>query len=235
VRTWPDVVEVVSSRATLRALQRVGEARLKSAMADVSKQIHRVEEAGGAPSPSSFEQDQSREAEHYRAALLEYQSVQLTLPTMVIEGSLTLRRPSMTVEILWLGRGHTDGDLWIHVPERRVLITGDSLTAGFPFMSDSYPYEWIDVLGAAAELDFDFAITGHGPVIEGKDVFEVWRSYFRDLLELTSTAYAEGETVEALSARVSARLMDMYRHQFPDGLEGLLAAHVQKAYEVIAF
>src|SRR5256884_8685363 len=106
-----------------------------------------------------------REAEAYFG---ELKSMQVTLPTMTFDRSLIPHRRSRTVEILWLGGAHTDGDVWGFLPKEKVLVTGDGLHGWTPFMGDSYPYDWIRTLDAAEELEFDYAIGGQGGVIQGK-------------------------------------------------------------------
>ena len=94
--------------------------------------------------------------------------MQITLPTMTFDRSLILHRKSRTVEILWLGRAHTDGDVFVFLPKEKVLVTGDALHGWTPYMGDSYPFDWIKTLDVAEKLDFDYAIGGHGEVMRGK-------------------------------------------------------------------
>lgn len=137
-----------------------------------------------------------------------------------------------TVEILWLGRAHTDGDLFVFLPAERVLATGDALHGWTPTMRDSYPYEWIQTLDAAEKLDFEYVIGGHGEVIHGKQKFELWKQYFRDLLESTTAAYVEGATMEEAKKRVSESLTAKYGDKF-DHFSQNVAGDVAKAYQVI--
>lgn len=62
---------------------------------------------------------------------------------MTVDSRLILHRESRTVEILWLGRAHTDGDLFVFLPKEKVLASGDAPHGWTPTMRDSYPYEWI--------------------------------------------------------------------------------------------
>jgi glyoxylase-like metal-dependent hydrolase (beta-lactamase superfamily II) len=71
------------------------------------------------------------------------------------------------------GRGHTNGDVFITFPERRVLHTGDMLTNGAPFIDYSAggsAVAWTDTLRAALKLEFDVVIPGHGPVMKRADI-----------------------------------------------------------------
>jgi len=77
-------------------------------------------------------------------------------------------------------------------------------------------------------------IGGHGDVIEGKEKFELWKQYFRDLLAETAQAYAEGATEEEAEKRVSKFLTAKYAAKFPPTFAQRVAANVAKAYRVIA-
>jgi glyoxylase-like metal-dependent hydrolase (beta-lactamase superfamily II) len=80
------------------------------------------------------------------------------------------------VEIAHIGRGHTDGDLVVVVPDADVLFVGDLIESAGPpsFGSDSVPDEWpatVDgVIGlmTAATL----AIPGHGEPVDREFVFQ---------------------------------------------------------------
>jgi hypothetical protein len=81
-------------------------------------------------------------------------------------------------------------------------------------MGDSYPYDWIRTLDAAEKLDFQHVIGGHGNVIEGKEKFELWKQYFRDLLGETAQAYSEGASEEDAEKSVSKLLTAKYAAKF---------------------
>jgi cyclase len=161
--------------------------------------------------------------------------MQITLPTMTFDRSLILHRKSRTVEILWLGRAHTDGDVFVFLPKERVLVTGDALHGWTPYMGDSYPYDWIKTLDVAEKLDFDYALGGHGEVMRGKQTFELWKQYFSDLLDQTATAYADGATLDQAKRRVSDYLVSKYAAKFDPKFPQSVDSNVIKAYQVVAF
>ena len=144
-------------------------------------------------------------------------------------------RGSRTVEILWLGRAHTDGDVFAFLPKEKVLVTGDALHGWTPYMGDSYPYDWIKTLDVAEKLDFDYVIAGHGDVMRGKETFELWKQYFSDLLEHTAAAYADGASLEQAKKRVSDYLISKYATKFDPKFSQSVGSNVIKAYQVIAF
>ncbi len=89
-------------------------------------------------------------------------------PTMTLAERMTLHRGGHEIQLLWFGRGHPPGDVVVFLPERRVLVTGDLIPFGLPFMGDGFP-EWGDTIRAVAELDFEVVLPGHGPPFEGRE------------------------------------------------------------------
>lgn len=233
--SWPAGVEIISSEATRESIEQRGVPRVKRELVTMPQDIDKLRsELEKASDAKQREQIQSNlhQAEEY---LAELKSMQVTLPTMTFDHSLILHRDSRTVEILWLGKAHTDGDVFVYLPKEKVLVTGDALHGWTPYMGDSYPYDWIHTLDAAEKLDFQNVISGHGDVIEGKEKFELWKQYFRDLLGETAQAYSEGATEEEAEKRVSTLLISKYASKFDPLFPRGVLANIAKAYQVIAF
>jgi cyclase len=232
--SWPAGIEIISSEATRNNIQRLGIPRIKNEIVTMPQEIAGLKtELEKAPADQkSAIQENIRQAEAYFG---ELKQMQVTLPTMTFDRSLILRRGSRTVEILWLGRAHTDGDVFVFLPNERVLVTGDALHGWTPFMGDSYPYDWIQTLDAAEKLNFDSVLGGHGDVMHGKQKFELWKQYFQDLMDRTAAAYAEGATLEQAQRTVVAFLTPKYAGQFDATFSKSVTANVTKAYQVIAF
>jgi len=233
--SWPAGIEIISSEATRNNIQRLGIPRVKHEIITMPAEIEQLKadlvKAASADQKEKITKNLS-EAEAYFG---ELKSMQVTLPTLTFDRSLILHRANRTVEILWLGRGHTDGDVWVFLPKEKVLVCGDALHGWTPFMGDSYPYDWIKTLGAAEKLDFDYAIGGHGDVMNGKQKFELWKQYFQALMDQTSAAYASGASLDDAKKSVSAALIAKYSAQFTATFPQDVGANVAKAYQVIAF
>lgn len=233
--SWPAGVEIISSEATRQNIQRIGIPRIKNEIVTMPQEIANLkrdlERATGAEQKKIIEEN-IRQAEAYFS---ELKLMQVTLPTMTFDRSLILRRGSRTVEILWLGRAHTDGDVFVFLPSEKVLVTGDALHGWTPFMGDSYPYEWIQTLDAAEKLDFNLVLGGHGDVMHGKLRFELWKQYFQDLMDRTAAAYSEGASLDQAQKTVSEFLLRKYADRFDPNFHKSVTANVTKAYQVIAF
>jgi glyoxylase-like metal-dependent hydrolase (beta-lactamase superfamily II) len=231
---WPAGVEIISSEATRQNIEQRGIPRVKREILEVPKEIEtlKADLAKAADTTKKAEiQANLRQTEAY---LAELKAMRVTLPTLTFDRSLMLYQKSRTVEILYLGKGHTDGDAVVYLPKEKVIITGDALHGWTPYMGDSYPYDWIRMLEATEKLDFDYIIGGHGDVMRGKGQFQMWEQYFRDLLAETAAAYAQGATLEETRQRVAAALVPKYTGKMPATFPQDVVGNIEKAYRVVS-
>jgi glyoxylase-like metal-dependent hydrolase (beta-lactamase superfamily II) len=89
--------------------------------------------------------------------------VVLTPPTELFDTSAALDLGDRRVELRHLGRGHTDNDVVITVPDASVLFAGDLLeNAPAPGFGDSYPIAWAETGRRLLELADGVVVPGHG-------------------------------------------------------------------------
>jgi glyoxylase-like metal-dependent hydrolase (beta-lactamase superfamily II) len=143
-----------------------------------------------------------------KAYLDELKSIQITLPTITFERSLVLHRPDRNIHILFFGKGHTRGDIVVYLPKEKVVITGDLLTDGIPFMRDAYPSQWIGTLDSVRNLDWDTALSGHGPVQKGKEQVDKLLAYMKDMVAAVKDALGKGMSLED-----AKKSIDLSKHQ----------------------
>ena len=232
---WPATAEIISSELTKEAIEHIGIPRIKNEIATLPKEIaaKRDSLAGATDSARRALSERIANDERY---LGELRAMHVSLPTVTFDHSLVIRRPATTVQILWLGRGHTDGDVVVYLPKERIIATGDLIHGGVPYMADGYPYDWIRTLDAVAQLDFDLALGGHGELLRGKEPFDVWEGYFKDLLASTADAYGAGASLEEATKQVAPGLVERWESRFPTGnrLERAVSGHIAKAYHVVS-
>ena len=233
--SWPAGVEIISSEATRANIELLGIPRVKHEIVTMPQEIEQLKSNLDKTSDSGRKEQLRTDLLQAEAYLAELKSMQVTLPTMTFDRSLILHRPSRTVEILWLGNAHTNGDVFVYLPREKVLVTGDALHGWTPYMGDSYPFDWIQTLDAAEKLDFDHVIAGHGDVMRGKQRFDLWKQYFRDLLDETAQAYARGASLEDTQKEVSKILIAKYADKFDPGFSRSVIGNIAKAYQVTAF
>ena len=89
--------------------------------------------------------------------------VELTPPAELFTESATLDLGDRQVELRYLGRGHTDNDIVVIVPDASVLFAGDLLeNAPAPGFGDSYPIAWAVTGLALLDLVEGAVVPGHG-------------------------------------------------------------------------
>lgn len=230
---WPAGLEVIASEKTRENIELRGIPRVKTQILGMPKDIYRIKgELAKATDPKvqARLQDDLKQAESF---LEELKSMQLVLPTVTFDRSLVLHRPSRTVQFLWLGNAHTDGDIWVYLPKEKILACGDALHGWVPFMADSHPYDWIKTLEAAEKLEIEQIVGGHGGVFKGKGQITLWKNYLRDLLSETTQAYTTGATMNEVVAQVLPKLTAKYNTSFPD-FAARAPGTIEKAWRVIS-
>jgi glyoxylase-like metal-dependent hydrolase (beta-lactamase superfamily II) len=233
--SWPAGVEIISSEATRLNIEQRGIPRVKHEITTMPQEIEKLKTDLAAANEPKQKDELRRNLSQAEDYFAELKSMQVTLPTLTFDHSLILHRKSRTVEMFWLGNAHTNGDVFVYLPKEKILVTGDALHGWTPFMGDSYPYDWITTLDNAEKLDFDQVLGGHGDVMHGKEKFELWKQYFRDLLAETGRAYASGANLEETKKQVAKVLVPKYAAKFDPNFANSVTANVTKAYQVIAF
>ncbi|MCA1569225.1 MAG: MBL fold metallo-hydrolase [Chloroflexi bacterium] len=93
----------------------------------------------------------------------QFREVELTPPSDLFEEAATLDVGDRQVELRYLGRGHTDNDIVITVPDASVLFAGDLLeNAPAPGFRDSFPIAWVATGAALLDLVAGVVVPGHG-------------------------------------------------------------------------
>ena len=84
-------------------------------------------------------------------------------PDRVFDETARLEVGDRVVELRYLGRGHTDHDIVISVPDAAVTFAGDLIEGGnVPFYNDGYPLDWPETALRLEELVYGTVVPGHG-------------------------------------------------------------------------
>lgn len=134
------------------------------------------------------------------------------VPDETFSSSLVLEVGSERFELTH-GRGETDDHLWVWVPGRKVLCSGDffiwaSPNAGNPQKAPRYPREWAKALRAMERLGAEVLLPGHGLPVMGADRVSSALSETAELLESlvdqTLALMNEGRPLDEVIAGVEA-------------------------------
>lgn len=158
----------------------------------------------------------------------------LTHPTDTFDETLALDLGDRRVELRYLGRGHTSGDIVVWLPDERILFAGDLVEAqAAPYMGDSYPGAWsTTTLDAVAALGATQLVGGRGPVVRDGAVataIDDTRAFVRTTLDGTGEVRERGGSLKEAFELVHARLAPRYAG-FPI-FEHTMPFNVQRAWD----
>lgn len=127
-------------------------------------------------------------------------------PTELFTDRLTLQQGRRTIELLFLGRGHTAGDIVVHLPAEGIVITGDLVTAPTPLVgTTSFPHDFARTLDRLLELHPRILIPGHGPVMRNDVYLRHEDALLHSLVDQTDSLVARGDTLAVVRDSVDLR------------------------------
>jgi cyclase len=140
----------------------------------------------------------------------QFEGVQLAPPTETFDGHLELRVGDRVVELIEVGPAHTRGDVMVHVPDARVVFTGDILFhEGHPVMWAGPVASWIAALDRVLGMDVDVVVPGHGPLADKGGVRRL-RDYFVHLDEETRKRHQAGMAWDEAARDIARTAMGAY-------------------------
>ncbi len=143
-------------------------------------------------------------------------------PAITFTQDLTLQLGGHTFELLFTP-GHTVGQIAVHVPEERVVFTGDTIFCECQtWLYVSNIDQWLAALDRIRTLDVDHVIPGHGPVTT-KAYVDVQRAFLLEWVAAVAAGVAQGWTKEECIARIS------FAERFPVDIgQEYMMGHIQR-------
>jgi cyclase len=208
-------VEFIAHARTLEYLPTTGLANRKQAMSEqgytqfikaLRSRLEKNESVFGGPLDDEERATLASDIQIAERYVAENPNAHVILPTITLEDHLTLHRGGRTIDIRYLGRGHTSGDVVVHLPEEGVLITGDLVIWPVPYVGNpqSHPGDWSATLGKLLALRPSIIIPGHGPVLRDDSYLKLMMRLFAAIKSQVEGSVARGESLE--NARKSVNL-----------------------------
>ncbi len=117
-------------------------------------------------------------------------------PTHTVRDEATVTFGARAIEMRYLGRGHTDNDLVIHIPDAGVVFAGDLIENGAPpAFGDAFPLEWPDTVKRLQRMITGALIPGHGAHTDREFVTRQ-HADLAAVAELARERHAAGMTAE---------------------------------------
>jgi cyclase len=112
----------------------------------------------------------------------DFSGIEITPPSTLIDETLDLDLDDVPVRLLYVGPAHTAGDVIVHLPEQRVLFSGDVLfRLCTPIGWEGTYARWIEALDRILALGPEVIVPGHGPLCgpEGPQEMKAYLQYVR--------------------------------------------------------
>ena len=110
----------------------------------------------------------------------------LTWPTLTFNDRLTLYLGKRRVDLMFLGRGHTAGDIVAHVPDENVMFTGDLVEYHSAcYCGDAHFGDWPATLEAIRAFEPAAIAPGRGDALVGKAMVDAALDNTADFLRST--------------------------------------------------
>jgi cyclase len=203
-------VEIIGHEFTRRKLAGdfLHEPIFVNSVSGLPKQIADLEARAAAETDATAKARLEQQVRVQRAYQEQLKEIKPTPPNVAFSDSMTLVRGGREIRLLFLGRGHTGGDVVVYLPAERVVCTGDLLVNGIANLVDGYVNEWPAALDKLAALDFDEVIPGHGEPFKGKDKIGFFQAYLRDVWAQASKLHDTH-----VPAEDAAKQIDMTSHK----------------------
>ncbi len=133
-------------------------------------------------------------------------------PTLTFADQHTIDLGDLRLELVFFGKGHSNSDIVIYVPQERLLVVGSTVyqRAQFPEVAEETTlqdvHRFLAVLDRflADEVTIDHVVPSHSPPLLKSDLAPV-RDYYQRMLTGVQAARTEGLTLEQTMRRMDPR------------------------------
>jgi glyoxylase-like metal-dependent hydrolase (beta-lactamase superfamily II) len=116
------------------------------------------------------------------------------------------------IDILFLGRAHTGGDLEVYLPREKILFMSEVFSNRiFPSMANGYPTEWVQTLKTAEAMDASVYVPAHGFIDSAAVLREEERNYRLALEQIIAEGtrlYGRRTPIESATASANFGVYD---------------------------
>ena len=107
-----------------------------------------------------------------------YSAPRIKQPTELVTDKRVITLGATEIDVLFLGRAHTGGDLEVYLPREKILFMSEVFSNRiFPSMANGYPTEWVETLKKAEQMDAGYYVPAHGFVDSPTVMREEERNY----------------------------------------------------------
>jgi glyoxylase-like metal-dependent hydrolase (beta-lactamase superfamily II) len=147
------------------------------------------------------------------------------VPHVAFSDRMTIELGGTVVELVYVGRNHSDNSIVMRFPRERILFAVDFIpvnSLAFRDFPDAYMPDWIESLKVVERMDFDILAPGHGALGTKTNVI-MFREYLQDLRGEVLRYAREGKSADEMKQLIKLPKYDAWgpREWFPLNIEGM--------------
>jgi glyoxylase-like metal-dependent hydrolase (beta-lactamase superfamily II) len=170
-----------------------------------------------------------------KARIEELKPADVVVPDQVVDTKKVIQLGGTTLELLYVGRNHSDSTLVMRLPKEKIIFTVDWIPlAAVPFreMADTYIPDIENGLKKVIAMDWDRIIAGHpgpgGRQIGTKDDARNQLAYLQDLSAAVKKAIGEGKSYADAEKEIK-----LPKYEKWGGYEPFLPMNIERYYDYI--
>ena len=159
------------------------------------------------------------------------EGTEVVLPDITFEDQYIIELGGMRIEALYLGPGHSPGDIQVWLPEQRLVISGDMAFHQrlLPIFENTDTKGWLETYELFLALEPQVVIPGHGVPTNIDEVTRYTRDYLVFLRAEVRKLLDEGGTLD------DAYKIDQSSYSHLDTFEELAARNAGMVFEAMEF
>lgn len=169
--------------------------------------------------------------------LMSLGTLQPVPPNVTVATRMSLFGGGREVQVVNPGPAHTPGDLVVWLPKERVLVTGDLLQPGAPYMGDGTLDHWAVVLDSLVALKPAMVLPGHGEALANPALGPTLSAYLKAIWTQSVAARAKGLSVEQAAAALELSAFDQYYPRPPGWTDAMVVNRrvgaVKRVYQLL--
>ncbi|MDH5714617.1 MAG: MBL fold metallo-hydrolase [Candidatus Aminicenantes bacterium] len=144
-------------------------------------------------------QEERQRLEELKRTAEELEQLRIIPPSLTFETQCTIYLDDYIVELIYMGAGHTNGDVVVYFPQQKVIHLGDLLFHQIiPYIdvaAGADTAHWIEILNQVKEMEVETIIPGHGELTDIAGL-EEFINYLSDLRQEVKNFIDQGQTLE---------------------------------------
>jgi len=168
-----------------------------------------------------------------RDRIVELKPADVVVPDQVVDKQKTISLGGTTLELIYVGRNHSDSTLVMRLPKEKIIFTVDWIPLGaiqFREMADTYLPDIEQGLKKVIAMDWDRLIAGHpgpgGRQIGTKDDARNQLAYLQDLSAAVKKAVNEGKSYADAEKEIK-----LPKYEKRGGYEAFLQMNIERYYD----